>query len=61
MEDINYKRKVFIELARQFIACANAQRDWSEDTFQECFNISKDESLLINIKLFREKLFDIDE
>jgi hypothetical protein len=62
MEDdmtMSEKRKVFIEMAEQFNACAMAQKNWDSETFEKCFNCTKDQALENNIKVFREKLFDI--
>lgn len=58
---INSGRKAFIEMMDTFNSCAQGQKTMSDETFQKCFNCTKDQALLNNIKILHQQIEDLEK
>jgi hypothetical protein len=51
----------FIAIAGQIEACAYAQKNWYQATFEKTFSCTKEAALINNIKVFNEEFKNLRE
>lgn len=54
-------REEFLALAETFNSCAYGQKNFTEETFQKCFGVTKDEGLQNCISVISHKLFELSD